>query len=111
MIARIEVRNRIPGMAEKLQQQARQLVSEAAFACEALAKSLAPVDTGLLRNSIQAEPETPDSWVVAPHTDYAVNVELGTSRQAAQPYLTPAAEHVRPQFLGQMQLLADEVAR
>jgi len=30
--------------------------------------------------------------------EYAGYVEFGTSRQRAQPYLTPAAEAVRPGF-------------
>lgn len=85
---------------------------------EGYAKDLCPVDSGLLRNSITyalpGEPaaigsyasddgsasgtysgSAPDEGVVGVHigtnVDYAADVELGTSRQAAQPFLRPAA--------------------
>lgn len=110
--ATIEIKtNKLPGMASALNRRVAEICESAAFACEAQAKVNAPVDTGTLRNSIQAEPERPQSWIVAPHTDYAVFVELGTGRQHAQPYLTPAAELVRPIFIGQMQAVPSEIAR
>ena len=72
----------------------------------ATAKSLCPVDEGLLRNSIMwktpkqsglpaegkafsAEPGKGDG-IVGSATEYAAYVEFGTRRQRAQPYLRPA---------------------
>lgn len=58
-----------------------------------LAKRFAPVDTGLLRSSINvlefnaSEP----SAVVGTEVHYADFVEFGTSRQSPQPYMRPAA--------------------
>lgn len=54
-----------------------------------LAKQLAPVDTGTLRDSITAEPG--GVFVYAP---YAMFVEYGTVDTPAQPYLRPAVDTV-----------------
>lgn len=35
------------------------------------------------------------TWVVGTNTEYAVYVEFGTSRMAAQPYLRPAVERAK----------------
>lgn len=54
-----------------------------------------PVDTGNLRGSITYEVDTADNAVyIGTNVEYAPYVELGTSRQKAQPFLRPAAsEH------------------
>lgn len=62
-------------------------------AIETEAKHLCPVDTGRLRASIvTTEVPDPDGVTVTVGTDveYAPYVEFGTSRMAAQPFLTPA---------------------
>lgn len=57
------------------------------------AKKLCPVDTGNLRNSIDYD-VLDDTMQVGTNVEYASFVELGTSRQKAQPYLKPAiADH------------------
>lgn len=53
------------------------------------AKLNTPVDTGLLRNSEQKQIKG-NIALVGTNTEYAPNVEFGTSKQKAQPYLTPA---------------------
>jgi HK97 gp10 family phage protein len=95
------------------------------FDIESAAKQLAPVDTSALRNSIYTEtpegntfnvadsnakgansnvttiqhPKPDEGFVnVGPSVNYAEFVEFGTSRQAAQPYLVPAAESVSQKF-------------
>lgn len=91
------------------------VVRTVGFAIEREAKTVAPVDTGALRASIytktKAGGRAPAQWtgvvyvdlpephdqleaIVGPSTEYSIYVELGTSRQAAQPYLTPAVESV-----------------
>jgi len=77
---------------------------------ETACKQQAPVDTGLLRSSIQAEAQGENTVIVAPHTDYAMYVEFGThgisstylgvtfrtsGGQAAQPYMKPGFESSR----------------
>ncbi len=51
--------------------------------CES-AKSLCPVDTGRLQSSINVQPGG-NTAVISADTEYAVFVEFGTSKMAAQP--------------------------
>lgn len=97
--------NALPAMSDQLRERASAVVREAAFAVEARAKTIVPVDTGTLKNSIQAEMLDDLSAQVAPHTDYAIYVEFGTRRMAARPYMAPAAEAVRPAFVAEMKKL------
>ena len=61
---------------------------------ENYAKKACPVDTGRLRNSITHVLAPDESAVyIGTNVEYAQAVELGTSRQKAQPYLAPAARH------------------
>ena len=61
----------------------------------AYAKADCPVDTGKLRDSIQYVVDDSDnSLSVGTNVEYAPYVEMGTSRQKAQPFLRPAVtEH------------------
>lgn len=62
---------------------------------EKYAAKKCPVDTGDLRASITYEVDADDNAVyIGTDVEYAPHVELGTSRQKAQPFLRPAAsEH------------------
>lgn len=60
---------------------------------ESHAKKLCPVDTGRLRNSITHAQYSEDTEVIGSNVDYAPFVELGTHKQAAKPFLRPAAEN------------------
>lgn len=58
-----------------------------------------PVDTGNLRASITYEVDTADNAVyIGTNVEYAPYVELGTSRQKAQPFLRPAASEHGAQY-------------
>lgn len=63
---------------------------------EGYAQMKCPVDTGNLRASITHEVDAGEKAVyIGTNVEYAPHVELGTSKQKAQPYLRPAAtEHV-----------------
>jgi HK97 gp10 family phage protein len=74
-------------------------VAKAALDIEAQAKSKAPVDTGTLKNSIQATKVGTAHWRVVVGADYGMYVEWGTGRMAAQPFLQPAILAVTPTFL------------
>lgn len=100
--------NKLREMGSSLRQKAGAVCQRAALQCEALAKVHAPVDTGALRSSIQAEQESETAWIVAPHVDYALFQEMGTSKMAAHPFMTPAAEAVKPQFLTEMRGIVGE---
>ena len=59
---------------------------------ESYAKKICPVDTGRLRNSITHAQFDENTEVIGSNVEYAPYVELGTHKQAAQPFLRPAAE-------------------
>jgi len=101
----------VEAMASMLKAKERQfadslarVVAEAAMNIERNAKSLAPVRTGFLRNSIHAElPGGPMAYVKA-YAPYAHYVEYGTRRMHARPYMRPAVEQERARLKG-MKLL------
>lgn len=55
-----------------------------------VATQLAPIDTGALKQSIGAVPVSSNEVHVGSGLDYSIYQEYGTSRMAAQPFLTPA---------------------
>ena len=59
---------------------------------EGEAKLLAPVDTGNLRSSMSHTSDD-EKATIGTNVEYAIFLEKGTSRQKAQPFLTPAAEN------------------
>jgi HK97 gp10 family phage protein len=76
-----------------------------------MARSLCPVDTGFLRDSISHEVRrigTGFAIVVLAGAEYALYVELGTSVSRAQPFLRPALDRLGPVYL---QFLAEEMGR
>ena len=66
---------------------------------EGYAKKLCPVDTGTLRKSITHTTDDEAAYV-GTNVEYAPAVELGTSRQKAQPYLRPAATEHQTTYQG-----------
>ena len=99
--------NRLPQITAALRPKASQIVRKTAADVEARAKSIVPVDTGNLKNSIQTEMESDLTAVVGTNVEYAPYVEYGTYKMAARPYLGPAAEAVRPGFEAAMKALFD----
>lgn len=79
----------------KVTELASKAIAKTALDIEADAKALAPVDTGLLKNSISSDIK-PLSAEIGPTTHYAGYVEHGTSRMAAQPYMGPAFDRRAP---------------
>lgn len=64
--------------------------------------------TGATANSISAGMINGTTAEVGPTTHYAIFVEMGTSRMAAKPFMTPAAERNEPAFLAAIaQIAAD----
>lgn len=75
------------------------------------AQSLAPVDTGELRDSIQMHVDEMVGRAVAHITvdaPHGVYQEFGTVYQAAQPYLRPALEQVAPYLVDRVNIAFDE---
>jgi HK97 gp10 family phage protein len=96
-------------LARKAKGAVRDIVRKAAFDVEANAKNVVPVDTGNLKNSIDVEMESDTTAVIGPHTEYAAYVEFGTMNMPAQPYMTPAAEAVKPAYMEAMRQLEDRL--
>lgn len=95
----------LDGLVEHLDEELRTAVRQAAFRTETTAKMFAPVDTGLLRNSIityifgqgsfvsgsafrptntmvtSERPRDPYEAITATGTEYAAHVEYGTTRE------------------------------
>lgn len=82
-------------VSQGIQRAIDRALEEIGLAAEGYAKRACPVDTGNLRNSITHEVDAAEKAVyIGTNVEYAPYVELGTSRQKAQPYLRPAAtEH------------------
>jgi len=66
------------------------------------AKGLTPVDTGLLRSSIDSGEVDSFTAYVGTDTEYAPDVEFGTKTKAAQPFLRPAVYVVNNPGTGKM---------
>lgn len=82
--------------------QVRNAVRKATFETEAGGKARAAVLTGFMRNSITSDFIGSNRDVAVgttgPEAEYSPFVELGTSRQAPQPFMGPAADEVEPTF-------------
>lgn len=96
---------------EELDEKVLAALEACGLAAEGYAKRLCPVDTGRLRGSITyatqkahgdgQEPATPEDYepqgtpekgsvYIGTNVEYGPAIELGTSRQKAQPFLKPA---------------------
>ena len=99
--------NHLPKLQGQVRELAKLAVLKAAYDIEANAKTVVPVDTGNLKNSIQTMPESDLSATVGPRAvEYAIYVEMGTYKMRAQPYMIPAAERVRPAFIAAMEQIS-----
>lgn len=102
---KIKVTSYVPQLTALARERAGVAVAKAAADIEAQAKARAPVDTGLLKNSINQREEDSLRRVVESPIHYSVYQEYGTHKMAAQPYMTPAVEFVAPSFEAAMRSL------
>lgn len=96
----------------RAQVQGDRLTRSAAFAVQANAMVIAPVDTGTLRQSITVEFHGGLLAgglvaVVAPQVSYGYFVEFGTSRQAPQAFMGPSLDRVTPAYVAAIAALSD----
>lgn len=87
------------GHANTVDAELHKIAGKYARRIERYAKTLAPVDTGTLRDSISAEEVGPGVWVVGPEVPYAHILEFGSVYQPPQPYMLPALDRYEPQFI------------
>ncbi len=85
----------LDSLARRLDTDVNGVIRTLAFRVVAHAKRSAPVDTGALRNSISTEPVARMTYRVQDGVEYGIYQEFGTSRMAAQPFMSPALESVR----------------
>jgi len=107
----VTVRSRIPQLGAELRRRTSEVVRKTAFDVEGSAKGLVPVDTGNLKDNIQAQKVEDTLYLVNAGTEYARRVELGFKDadslgrvydQAGQPYMRPAAEKHRKPYTAAM---------
>lgn len=67
--------------------------------CEGHAKDYCPVRTGALRNSIAHEQKDEDTEAIGTTMYYAPYVELGTCKMNAKPFLRPALDNHRGEYI------------
>lgn len=98
-----DCREALAGFAASLLPKAARGMADGLEAMAREARSLAPVDTGELVSSIQAEPVTQEGeeamGCVRAAADHAACVELGTGHQPARPFLFPACQAHRDTLL------------
>lgn len=66
------------------------------------AKVNAPVDTGMLKNTIFSVKAGKLTYKVVSPVRYAIYVEKGTRKMRAQPYLKPAIDAERPKLISNL---------
>jgi HK97 gp10 family phage protein len=89
----VTTKNSIPELLATADAARHRAVSEATTKIVEQSQSTVAVDTGKLKGSVNEKiVDSSESTIgtVSYNTDYAIYVELGTSRMAAQPYLHPA---------------------
>ena len=90
--------------------KAQRVVAKTAHDIEADAKSLAPVDTGMLRNSIGTTISNGGlSAEIGPTVHYAPYLEFGTRRMRPQPFMGPAADQHFPEFTEAVSRLSQDL--
>lgn len=98
-------RNDIPRLIDQWQDEARRTVSEFSYILEAEIKQNVVekdiIDTGALLNSVQVQRFEDDGLTsyTGPGVEYAIHHEYGTSRMAARPFVGPAVEAIRDDFI------------
>ncbi len=75
--------------ADLVEPAAKRVIARTGFAVVATAQALVPVDTGLLKSSLNVDVDGL-SFEAGTGIEYGEYVELGTSEMAPQPYLGPA---------------------
>lgn len=98
--------NKLPKIAASMRTKADLIVTKTALDLEAQWKTRVPVDTGTLKNSVQATRVGHAHWRVLVGAHYGIYVNYGTRFMAARPFYEPGIAAVRPQFMAAMKAIA-----
>ena len=85
----IKIENNSNLVREELELAVKRALTKCGLQAQTFSKSLCPVDTGNLRNSISYEVND-NTVYIGTNVEYAPYVELGTYKMTARPYLEPA---------------------
>lgn len=88
----IKVQFNITKFQKLMDEEKKKILEKIGEHVEGEAKDNAPFDSGDLRRSIKHEVVSEEEVQVGTGIEYCEFVEFGTSKQDAQPYLTPAFE-------------------
>jgi HK97 gp10 family phage protein len=100
----------LSGLADRIKRNVGAAIDESGAGIEGQAKADAPKRTGAMANSTQYRRTGEMQGEVTVGVEYGVFVELGTVHQAAQPFLTPAAEDERPRLVKRVQEAVNDAA-
>ena len=95
-------KNDFPRIAAGLPRSAERVVAKTAMDLSAQMKVRAAVDTGFMRASITAARVASAHWRVTVGAEYGIYVEMGTRHMAAQPFVRPSVNAIRPVFVAAM---------
>lgn len=101
-------RNDLAGKSAAIKAAAAQEIARAAMALEAREKEyiveVDAIDTGFMLNSTQAVPDSDDGlrWIVGNNANYSPYINYGTTTRPPRPFIEPAVDDVRPQFVENM---------
>lgn len=87
--------------AKKMQGRAEQDLQRVGDKAANVARTLVPVDTGRLRDSIEAKSAQGEQGFeveITSDVEYAASVEFGTSTRSAKPFLRPAVAQASAEF-------------
>lgn len=93
--------NKLPSMEKAIRDATRQAVRETTEEAAEIARNLAPVDTGALKDSITTEMQGnqyASTGIIHVGVPYGIYQEMGTRYMAAQPFLAPAIDAVSQGF-------------
>jgi len=107
-----DARKAFARLPEVVRNQINEATSQTAMAVQAGAKARAPVRTGLLRRSIKRSMDkrrgAAKVRATAPHAHL---VEFGTVRMSARPFLLPAAEAERHNYIARAREAGSRIER
>lgn len=93
--ARAKVNEKLLALANKTQRSVEKALTMVGIQVRGDAVMMAPVDTGLLRTSIEYKVEGAEYVEIGTSVEYAAFQEFGTSKMEAQPFLTPSVNQNR----------------
>ncbi|CBL92232.1 HK97 gp10 family phage protein [Leuconostoc gelidum subsp. aenigmaticum] len=90
---------------EKIRREADNIVMNTALRVETRAKTMAPVDTGYLKQHIAAQKTGDMSADIDSSASYSIFLEMGTRRMSPHPFMNPAMKQEELFFYQKLQNL------